>query len=880
MARPEKPITSTGAVAELALALRELRVGAGLRPYRALAADCGRSATVLSQAASGDQVPQWPVVEAFVRACGSEPDQRWRGLYDRAARAGAGNAAVLTFDPTLISASSTAMKRQEGTEALVGPADLTLRLKLIRVRAGNPTLQAMSQTSGVARSTLGDVFQGKAMPRYEVLLALMESFHVSGQERSELIEAWNRAVLQHGRFTPAASPSPKVQAGLPVGPERLVGRERQLSQLLNLLKARHDPANPASATVAAVGGPPGVGKTALVLQAAHHAAAAGWFPGGALYLNLHGYDPAQHWDAAHALQTALRALGIRDTELPPSFDEQVGLYRSLLGEKQEPVLIVLDDAARSEQVLPLLPGRSVHKVLVTSRHTLATLPARVIDLGVLDRASAVELLSSTMLMRNPADPRPENEREELGLVAARCGDLPLAVQIVAARLVTEPLQTVARLAEDLADLETRLNVLEYGDGGRPIAVRSAFELSYRRLNPEQARLFRLLSLTVGPDIGSDAAGALAGLPQVRIRPLLTALVQAHLVESAGPDRWRIHDLVRAYMSELSTDPEAPDERESALDRLMAFYRRIATDAVDFLNEPRRHSTPTRTLHTDRAEALAWLDREGFDVMAAVQVAQATGRVSDVIVLSSAIGEYLLRRGQATDAIAMARLGQEAARRSGDRAAQAQAHERLGNALRRLVRLTEATAELERAAKIFQELSDRHGEGRVLDTFGCVLRETGEFDQAVGAHRRAVGVFLELADRHRAAAAWENVCSALCEMGELDQAISAHREATAIFRDLGDRYREAEALDGLGCALRDLGDLDKAVDAHERAIAVFREFGDRYREAGALDNLGNALRQASRVEESIDAHQRATEIYQPLGAGRGPSVIFEALGEFR
>ena len=124
----------------------------------------------------------------------------------------------------------------------------------------------------------------------------------------------------------------------------------------------------------------GIGKTSLAVQAGHAASNRGWLEGGVLFIDLHGYDekPVQ---PVQALDALLRALGAPAEHIPPTVEERAALYRSVLAQIADPVLVIADNASSEAQVKPLLPGTGPHKVLVTSRHTLAGLGARLVDVG-------------------------------------------------------------------------------------------------------------------------------------------------------------------------------------------------------------------------------------------------------------------------------------------------------------------------------------------------------------------------------------------------------------------------------------------------------------------------------------------------------------------
>ena len=169
-------------------------------------------------------------------------------------------------------------------------------------------------------------------------------------------------------------------AQLPAAGSGFTGRDAELAEMAGLL----DPAGDAGpVVVSAVAGLAGVGKTTLAVQAGHAARQAGWFPGGVLFIDLHGYDEAPV-EPGQALDALLRALGVPAEHIPPTAEERAGLYRSVLAQISEPVLVIADNASSEAQVRPLLPGPGPHRVMVTSRHTLAGLGARLLDVTVLD----------------------------------------------------------------------------------------------------------------------------------------------------------------------------------------------------------------------------------------------------------------------------------------------------------------------------------------------------------------------------------------------------------------------------------------------------------------------------------------------------------------
>jgi len=241
---------------------------------------------------------------------------------------------------------------------------------------------------------------------------------------------------------PVAAPVALAQLPAPVA--GFTGREAELAEITGLLGPAAD-AGAGAVVVSAVAGLAGVGKTALAIQAAHAARSAGWFGGGVLFLDLHGYDD-QAVQPCQALDALLRALGIPAEHIPPGTEERAGLYRSALAQITDPVLVVADNASAEAQVRPLLPGPGPHRVLVTSRHTLAGLGARLLDVDVLDGPAAVALMEKVLRAARPGDDRITSDPQVAGRLAGMCDGLPLALRITAALLAADPALTAAELA--------------------------------------------------------------------------------------------------------------------------------------------------------------------------------------------------------------------------------------------------------------------------------------------------------------------------------------------------------------------------------------------------------------------------------------------------
>ncbi|RCG15840.1 helix-turn-helix domain-containing protein [Streptomyces reniochalinae] len=354
-----------------------------------------------------------------------------------------------------------------------------------------------------------------------------------GVDPAPELAALQQRILEADETLAPPGESGTTQARTPARPAQLPATLPDFTGRDSLVARLGAQLSRADGTVMALAGIGGVGKTALAVHLGH--AVADRFPDGQLYVDLQGTG-ASPADGAAVLGGFLRSLGTDDASLPEGVEERAALFRSLLAGRR--VLVLLDNARDAAQVRPLLPGTAGCAALVTSRVRMVDLAgARLVDLDVLGPGEAMALFSRVV-----GAERVGAEREAAMDVVAACGFLPLALRIAAARLSARRTWTVSVLAAKLADERRRLDELQAGDQ----AVGATFELGYAHLDAEQARAFRLLGLTEGPDIPLAAAAALLDRPAEEAEDLLEALVDSSLLESAGPGRYRLHNLMRLH----------------------------------------------------------------------------------------------------------------------------------------------------------------------------------------------------------------------------------------------------------------------------------------------------------------------------------------------
>ncbi|MBG0832462.1 winged helix-turn-helix domain-containing protein [Planomonospora sp. ID67723] len=331
---------------------------------------------------------------------------------------------------------------------------------------------------------------------------------------------------------------PVVPHQIPTDVAGFTGREKQTAMLLDHLGGLPDGRGPSATPVAAVTGPPGVGKTALAVHAAQRLAPV--YPDGLLYADLRGSGSAPE-PPIRVLGRFLRAFGVPGTAVPDDPAECAALYRSLTNDRR--VLVVLDDAAGEAQVRPLLPASPSCAVIVTGRPRLVGVGGvRIVDLDRLDADHAIELLAAVIgPERVSAEPEAATELVRL------CDRLPLAVRICGARLAARPHWPLARLAAALREEHRRLDELSVAD----LDVRDALRQGYARVRPDVRPTLERLARRGPDEFTADTVAAACGLTPAAAEEHLETLVDMWFVtadiDRAGQLRYRMDDLTRLFL---------------------------------------------------------------------------------------------------------------------------------------------------------------------------------------------------------------------------------------------------------------------------------------------------------------------------------------------
>jgi DNA-binding SARP family transcriptional activator/tetratricopeptide (TPR) repeat protein len=668
-----------------------------------------------------------------------------------------------------------------------------------------------------------------------------------------------------------------VPRELPAPVRHFTGREAELSELSDLAAGGGGRA----LVISAIGGTAGVGKTALAVQWAHQA--AGRFPDGQLYVNLRGYDPGEPVAATHALAGFLRALGVPGTGLPDSMEDRARLYRSRLAGRR--VLVLLDNARDGAQVRPLLPGDPGCVAVVTSRDALAGLVAtdgaRRLDLDVLPLADAVALLRSLIGARVDAD---QGATETL---AGQCARLPLALRIAAELAAARPAVPLAELVAELA--ADRLDLL---DGGEDRAdVRAVFSWSLRHLPDDAAGAFALIGLHPGADLDVYAAAALTGTTAGQARRMLGRLHRASLLQAALPGRSSMHDLLRAYAREQAVAVEQDAARGSggqcdqALTRLFDYYLAAAAAAMDTLSpadagrRPRVAATAAAVPEMPgEAEARAWLDAERASLVAVVAYCARHGWFRHAADLAGTLFRYLMTGSYLPEALTIYGHALQAARQSGDVAAEAAALNGMGGISFMKGHPREAAGHYEAALERYRQCGDREGEARVFRNLGNSELQLHNHQSAARYYRQAITAYSDTGDSLSATRALTDLAAAEIELGSYDQASDHLQQALPVLRAAHDQVFAGMALAWMGELSLRRGQLTQAAEYFEQALAICRSIDHAAGVATGLWNLGCVSVHQGEYGQAIGYLRQALALHRETGYQHGEITTLRTLAE--
>jgi DNA-binding SARP family transcriptional activator len=670
-----------------------------------------------------------------------------------------------------------------------------------------------------------------------------------------------------------------VPAQLPAVPSDFVGRRAQIDMVTRLLTPRADDVG---LPVAVIAGPGGVGKSTLAARVGH--ALASSYVDGQLFVQLHGMTNTPV-SPESALGRFLIALGDPATDLPATLEERGERFRSLLAGRR--VLVVLDDAANENQIRPLLPGSATCAVLVTSRSRLSGLAgAHRVDLDVLTAGEARDLL-----VRLAGAERVEAEDEAATRLIELCGQLPLAVRVAGTRLATRRHWSIGQYIGRLQDEQRRLDELRAGDQ----EVRASISLSYQALDPQAQVALRRLGVLGLPNFPGWVVEALLDAGEAESEQVIDRLLDGQLVgyartDEVGQARYQIHDLVRLYAAERAAADDEPAARIDAVARVIAIWLALVGRIVDasaswgVVQPPMRPDRAAaadlvnRVVELVAGRASAWFEAEEHSLIASVEQAAAMD-LDEAADLASALSAAVFSTGNLFDSWNRTHdAALAAARRTGNRRAEAALLAEFGQLRYEQDRFEEARDFSVQALAAFRELGDVHGEATTLAVIGAACREQGNLPDAL-QYLGGAQTLLKGQDDIAAAASVARVSGSVhLELGDYEAARRDLAEALSGFRRIGSRRGVAMTLRTIGLVHRARGDYARAYRLCARARIICREIGDELLEAYSVRGMAKAQIRLGRWEQAEQPLTEVLRVCRDLHDRFGEGLTLRTLGD--
>ncbi|NEA33825.1 helix-turn-helix domain-containing protein [Streptomyces sp. SID13031] len=769
-------------------------------------------------------------------------------------------------------------------------------LRSHRLAAGH-TQAALAELAGLSEQAVSLLERGtRRRPRPETIHALSTALKLNDDAEQELLAS----VRAPSPLQPAIRSLP-IPWELPQTVADFTAREDELDKVLKAL------GRSGSASVALViTGMGGVGKTALAVHAGH--LSADRFPDGQLYVSLRGHDPGAALTGAEALGQLLRSLGVRQEAIPDDADEMARLYRSRMAGRR--MLILLDDASSVDQVTPLLPGSSGSATIITSRRFLATLPGSlIVRLATFTSSESLRLLASVA-----SEQRVNSEEAAARELSELAGGLPLALRLIGARLTMRPQWLLQHVVDQLQDERRSLDELGLDHSG----VRATFASSLNELTASPraedraaATAFDLLSLAGGPEISVQLVARLLEQEVGTTEGLLERLVDLHLLDSIGPLRYQMHDLLRAYAQERLSSDERDIERTSAIERGLKFYVAAAWQAQR-VTHPWSPRQPIDELDltgvpvfADLTEGPAWFDAEYDSIIALYKMAStvpglarrygpslALGlfgyleirayfqRMRTVLDLALASGRPeddlvtwgWLEHDRAIPEIELAHLEQGYARLlralshfedAQHLAGLARCFSSLSHVCERLDHLDEAIEWGERGLKLAREAGELGALGTSQLVLGVLYNRVGRTVEASASFQAS----LELADSDRLLARRHRLAAvSYLAAGSYESGIDHLNAALGIYARIDDPVGSAEARQHLGqveLARGNYPEAERNVREGLRLVELHND-SDNYRRAQLLASLAAIQDATAKPAAARTTRLQAIEIFEAEG----------------
>ncbi|WP_152486461.1 AfsR/SARP family transcriptional regulator [Nocardiopsis lucentensis] len=625
------------------------------------------------------------------------------------------------------------------------------------------------------------------------------------------------------------------------------------------------------AKVCVITGAGGEGKTTTAVRFGYEAAKR--FPDGQLFIDLYGYTSNKEpLDSSSALAALLRAVGVRPDSVPESLDERSALWRATLMGRR--TLVILDNAASYAQVSPLLSSSPGSMTLITTRNDLAGLSgARFLSLGMFDESTSLELLER-VVGRDRVRAEPEAARDIIRI----CDGLPLALRVLAGRMVSRPRWSFAHVARRLGERNRKFRELSV-EGQ---SVESAIDLSYQSLSDDQRRAFLLLGLMIGNTVDLGGAAALLDMELEDADDTLQELVGVCLLNEPQGDVYRLHDLIRAFSLERALAEFEDGEVESARTRLAEFYLETAQHGAEVMGVHGRADPDTgearhRTYLSGREEAEGWFSLHQENLTDTIEYFAASDNGDSAWRLADAVWRYYALHGHMALLISSQERAFQVSDKQGNQRGRAVTLIGLGIAHCLSGRFEESLALLTEARDLLEAVGDAKGMIRALANLAMAYERLGRFEDAVAASRGVLEYAISVGNTRVEALQRGNLALFHRILGRYEEALETCEQALRDSSDEDNADMRSRAMTTMGEAYLGLGDLKSAFRALDDAMERARRSQLVASQIYIHNSLGIAHRVAGRWDQAVECHTEALALGEASGNRSGDAEIRADLG---
>jgi tetratricopeptide (TPR) repeat protein len=465
-----------------------------------------------------------------------------------------------------------------------------------------------------------------------------------------------------------------------------------------------------------------------------------------------------------------------------------------------------------------------------------------------------------------------------------CGGLPLAILAVAAQLALRPSLTLPALVNRMMTARRRHGTMAAMAAATPdeeTSIVAALDTSLDELPPDTAAACRWIAVGIpGPTFTAEAAADVVRTTPEDAEATLAALARASLVEEVGPERYRLHDVVRDQVRDRALREMSEDDRAAAIGRGVAYYLTAAAAAERCAAPARRRLSPifreaSYLADTDLpafgspASALEWLDTEVDNILAAQAAAAEAGLLAPAWWFVEVVWEWMLHRRDYARWAAVTELAVRCAADCHDQRAHAWVMIFQSARCRSQGDIAAALAHVTTALDIAYRAGDALGEASAREHLGVTHRVDGRATAAIGELTEAIWINQLVGGTDRALALCRHQLGlAYLGIGDHPKAHAALSDAEHGFAALGDAYNSAQVKASMAEWLTATGKPADAIPLLEQALTALQDLDPHYHSARIQIGLGEAHEQLGHLDAARTHARLAAALYAQLGTRQG------------